>query len=87
MRTGDSQTVLTFADSDLRVLESDSDVTTSVRVRGDTTEDLIVTITPLTVAQYEDDPGRYQNRCDMAVATSSVSDSAEGKSTQCCNSG
>ena len=80
MRTGNSQTVLTFADSDLRVLESDSDVTTSVRVSGDTTEDLIVTITPLTVAQYEDDPGRYQNRCDTAVATSSVSDSAEGQS-------
>ena len=87
MPIGNSQTVLTFADSDLRVLESDSDVTTSVRVRGDTTEDLIVTITPLTVAQYEANPGRFHNRCDTAVETSSVSDSAEGKLTQCRNSG
>ena len=81
VQTGDSQTVqLTFADSDKRVLESASDVTTSVRVMGVAREDLIVTITPLTVGDYEDDPGRFQNRCDTAVATSSVSDSAEGKS-------
>ena len=80
MRTGDSQTVeLTFADSDKRVLESASDETTSVRVRGVARENLNVVITPLTVAQYQANPGRYQNRCDIAVATSSVSDSAEGK--------
>jgi hypothetical protein len=63
-------------------MESASNETTAVRVVGDATENLIVTITPLTVGQYQADRSRYRNRCDSAVATSStVSDFAESK---CC---
>ncbi len=70
---------LLLVDSDLRVMESASNVTTFVRVEGDATEDLIVTVIPLTVSQYQADASRYRNSCDSIVARSTNTDPAEGK--------
>ena len=73
---------LLLDNSDLRVMENASNVTTSGRVEGDTTENLTVTVIPLTVAQYQADPSRYRNSCDSIIARSTSIDPAEGK---CCD--
>ena len=66
-----------FADFDISVVESASNVTPSVRVEGAATENLNVTIIPLTVSQYQADPSRYRNSCDGAIST--IIDPAEGR--------
>ena len=77
--TGNSVRLL-FDGVDKAVMESASDVTVSVMVKGHATENLTVTITPLTVSQYQAEPGRYENSCNSAIDTSTrSSDPAEGK--------
>ena len=56
-----------FAESDASGSESNAVVTAPVRVEGDNTENLTVIATPLTVAQYQADPGRYRNSCDSII--------------------
>ena len=73
---------LLLVDSDLRVMENASNITMSGRVEGDATENLTVTVIPLTVAQYQADPSRYRNSCDSIIARSTSIDPAEGK---CCD--
>ena len=70
---------LLLVDSDLRVMESASNVTTFGRVEGEATENLTVTVIPLTVAQYRADPSRYRNSCDSIISRSTNIDPAEGK--------
>ena len=73
---------LLLDDSDLRMMENASNITMSGTVKGDATENLTVTVIPLTVAQYQADPSRYRNSCDSIIARSTSIDPAEGK---CCD--
>jgi hypothetical protein len=78
LTTGGSVSFL-LVDADLRVMESASNVTTFARVEGTATEDLNVTVIPLTVSQYQADASRYRNSCDSIIARSSSTDPAEGE--------
>ena len=67
-----------FAEGDAKASEGDSFVQAIVRVEGAHDHNFTLTATPLTVAQYLDEPGKYGNSCLSSISTTSV-DPAEGE--------
>ena len=66
-----------FAESDVKASEDDLSVQVIVRVEGAHDHNFTLTATPLTVAQYLDEPGKYGNSC-LSVISPSI-DPAEGE--------
>ena len=68
---------MVFAESDVKASEDESSVQAIVRVEGAHDHNFTLTATPLTVAQYLDEPGKYGNSCLSAISPSI--DPAEGE--------
>ena len=66
-----------FAEGDAKASEDDLFVLVTVLVKGAHDHNFTLTATPLTVAQYLDEPGKYGNSCLPAITTSI--DPAESK--------
>lgn len=68
-----------FAETDVASSEDSSRVSAPVRVEGDNEDNITVIAIPLTLAQYQAQPGTYANSCDSIFDRDSV-DPAECKS-------
>ena len=67
-----------FAEADAKASEGDSFVQAIVQVEGAHDHNFTLTATPLTVAQYQDEPGKYGNSCFSIISTTGI-DPAEGE--------
>lgn len=65
-----------FPEFDVSVSEASTAVTAGVRLTGDNAEIVTIQVVPLTLSQYQANPGRYMQGCDSQ--TGSTTDQAEG---------